>query len=700
MGSKKIHLKTKMLIALIIVMVFVFSVGYMGYILGRRTTSPIAPTATLAGVLPQKDKSISLTPTSTISSETFVLPPANTPTAIVQETEVVTSPTPPVKRCEKTDEIEAVLNIVQAMYSHGMKERNSDKLQVALSFLEEATALGYVSPALAKIRKSILYAMDVMADTTYVDELDTWKGLLVDSQGIPLVQPIDMSIADGDLYVIDSGTLFHAPLPPSNLLRVSSRSIITMTAILTPTAQIGGFPVKEIIAVDAYNIQDGLYVLDKSNDIFFLNTITDSWELQRSQASNYTQPDPHFLNIATYDNRLYLLDTSRNQIWRHPPNEAGIAYLNSNLLWLQDQSSPNVTECIDLAVDGTVFTLDRQGEVTQYTPNLVWALDISAMGPSHIEGWMQRQVIPVALFTRPETPLFVADSGRRRIIAINKETGTFLRQWVFADNSEFDQLHDISVIGKTLYILAGNHLYAYQLKDISSSPQLDGALPEFANEERSIPTSLDLLSVYPNDPRVPDLLNRYHLRLPIPGTVLPRLFVFYPGARRAYRYGVHQGIDFYEQDEGVRMEIGTPVFAASDGVVIRADTDFQEMTVDELNTNLQIAHDQHITPPDILDKLGGRQVWIDHGGGLITKYLHLSGISEGIETGSQVTAGQIIGFVGLSGTPDGIEGNLSYPHLHFEIRFGENQRYYLGQWLTIDQTRRLLESLFDAKSSQ
>lgn len=57
---------------------------------------------------------------------------------------------------------------------------------------------------------------------------------------------------------------------------------------------------------------------------------------------------------------------------------------------------------------------------------------------------------------------------------------------------------------------------------------------------------------------------------------------------------------------------------------------------------------------------GGNTLKIKHAGNLVTGYLHLSGYAKGISQGKRVSQGQLIGYVGSTGTSTG-------PHLDYRI---------------------------------
>ncbi len=57
----------------------------------------------------------------------------------------------------------------------------------------------------------------------------------------------------------------------------------------------------------------------------------------------------------------------------------------------------------------------------------------------------------------------------------------------------------------------------------------------------------------------------------------------------------------------------------------------------------------------------GRTVDVDHGGGVLTRYAHLSRFVDGIAPGVELNAGARIGDVGATGLVSG-------PNLHYEVR--------------------------------
>lgn len=88
---------------------------------------------------------------------------------------------------------------------------------------------------------------------------------------------------------------------------------------------------------------------------------------------------------------------------------------------------------------------------------------------------------------------------------------------------------------------------------------------------------------------------------------------------------MHAGIDF-------GAPTGTPIFAAGDGVVVKAG----------------------------FNGTYGRYVQIRHNGRLQTAYGHMSRIADKLTAGDRVKQGQVIAYVGSSGRSTG-------PHLHYEV---------------------------------
>jgi murein DD-endopeptidase MepM/ murein hydrolase activator NlpD len=196
------------------------------------------------------------------------------------------------------------------------------------------------------------------------------------------------------------------------------------------------------------------------------------------------------------------------------------------------------------------------------------------------------------------------------------------------------------------------------------------------------PTPTRAATTAPGDPNLRGFI------WPIAGGCLPKGDQLMPNAPRTYRQGIHEGVDFYAVDNCVSVTRGTQVLAAKAGTVIRADLNYQDPTAQQMSLYLA-----NPTTEASFDAFRGRQVWIRHDDGsfYVTRYCHLNGIAPGITVGTRVTAGQVIAYVGESGTPESITNPGSELHLHFEMRIGGS---YLGAGQPAATVRQLYTTLF------
>ena len=182
--------------------------------------------------------------------------------------------------------------------------------------------------------------------------------------------------------------------------------------------------------------------------------------------------------------------------------------------------------------------------------------------------------------------------------------------------------------------------------------------------------------------------------IPIAGACVSEHPGHLPGASRTYRNdGIHEGLDFYQWASCTTISYATEIRAAKAGVVVRADLDYIEVTPEEW-AQFEAAN---FAGEEILDRLRGRQVWIDHGRGVVTRYAHLSAIAEGIAVGVEVQQNQVIGNPGESGQQEVYLNPGTDIHLHFEIRIGDG---WLGQGESPETGRLLYLQAFGQVNEQ
>ena len=205
---------------------------------------------------------------------------------------------------------------------------------------------------------------------------------------------------------------------------------------------------------------------------------------------------------------------------------------------------------------------------------------------------------------------------------------------------------------------------------------------------------LPLFSVSTTPPLLNDLKS-LKLLIPCENVSVPKQPLLLPNAPRAYRHGTHRGVDFY-------VNWGTPIRAVADGVIIRAEHGYKEMSADFRLDALGDAKILGRTPSDIFEHLLlGQAVYIDHGFDLVpgyrtvTIYAHMSHINSSITIGSTVRRGEIIGRSGNTGTKDSTLKKKTGAHLHWEmILQNKAGEYYLGQGETHEVLYPFMENLF------
>lgn len=184
------------------------------------------------------------------------------------------------------------------------------------------------------------------------------------------------------------------------------------------------------------------------------------------------------------------------------------------------------------------------------------------------------------------------------------------------------------------------------------------------------------------------------LEKPIKDAQVSKVPSHLPGAPRAYRNGYHEGIDWYDFASGGGISTSTPIYAMGDGIVVRVDHDFEEYrSPEERNQDLALTAQLQDTPEYIFDRLRGRQVWVQYEGGIMNRFAHLHEIPSDLQVGDQVDAETIIGYVGNSGTSDGVNGNFNAGlHLHQDLLiYGELFWKPLSQEEVLEVLERIWE---------
>ena len=433
--------------------------------------------------------------------------------------------------------------------------------------------------------------------------------------------------------------------------------------LLTPGDDVAGVHVLEPLDLATAD-GDSLLVLDRAGDVYRYEPDRGSWAVERAGRSSGETSDHYYVALTGEGSNRYLLETTHEKVWRFRSENLGSAWATVPKSRDVDIGASSLgTYVLTRAMNNPTGTLIRYRDgqqVAGFRP----AASVTLMHPRqvHVAG----------------SAVYVLDRAGRRLLALDTKDGTLQALYQFSDRRAVSALWagqtpadqpehggEVILAGRdALYFLGRPERHA----TVEGEPLVTGRQA--------------------NDPAVLEGLRG--LLVPIDGAHFTSRDFQSPGAPRHYRLGVHEGSDFYTATAGVVIGRSTKVRAVADGVVIRAMTDYTPLTSAQAQAYAAAWRRLGYTPPDVLDGYRGRQVWIEHEGGLISRYAHLSSIAAGITVGTGVQRGQVIGTVGNSGTPESLNGPYGEVHLHLELWLGD---HYIGQFMRPIETREWMEKI-------
>lgn len=320
----------------------------------------------------------------------------------------------------------------------------------AETLLVEAEKIKSGQPEIAELRQKMAEQTDKVGNAQrlyylpqlrqYTDEGTNLKSVLV--QGV-------------ELYVLDAGTdrIFHhrlddlgeALLPDDESLLVVSRGQ----------------------AVEKVNVGDLLAMTwmpaggnRQTSDLIVLNSTglleyNASWGITTSALATPATPFGLPAAVDSFFGNFYVLDPQANKLWRYLPTADG--YSATPESYFPAEQAVDLTNAVDLAIDGAVYVLYRDGRISKFEGGQPVAFNLTGLDKPLSN--------PVSIFTAPNESvqhIYVADTGNRRVVQLNKD-GSFVRQFKPREGEgvSFANLQDIFVdeIGGRLYVLDSNGLY-------------------------------------------------------------------------------------------------------------------------------------------------------------------------------------------------------------------------------------------------
>lgn len=157
-------------------------------------------------------------------------------------------------------------------------------------------------------------------------------------------------------------------------------------------------------------------------------------------------------DITGFGSNIYLLDSTKNQIWKYVPTSAGYSDKQE---YLSKGTKADFAGVLRMQIESSVYILKSGGEIVRFTKG---GTDNFSLG-----GLDKGIKDPKSIFTSSDVDnLYILDSGNARVVVVTK-TGSYKAQY---KGDKFAAASDLVVDekAKKIYLLDGGKIYSTDLK--------------------------------------------------------------------------------------------------------------------------------------------------------------------------------------------------------------------------------------------
>lgn len=208
-----------------------------------------------------------------------------------------------------------------------------------------------------------------------------------------------------------------------------------------------GIFIKNFNAVSVPKENDYAVLLYDDKSIVKFNPKDNTW---KKVDIDYPNQNITIANISVYNRRLYSLDTQNNQVYKHDAIKTGFSIGKE---WIKNNAT-NIKLGIDLAIDGDVFVLSKNGVINKFIKG--------ENQPFAAEGVDPPLVSADKIWTYNDLNyIYVLDSAGKRIIVLDKNGA--LKTQIMATEFLRPAGMVVDEMAKTAFVLDGNKLYQIKL---------------------------------------------------------------------------------------------------------------------------------------------------------------------------------------------------------------------------------------------